>query len=636
MLMNIVSRVLANLGLSGFLGKLIAALGIVTSAIFLYTAYEGSFPTFTQRGLLLVLCIPMIFLLASLKKKDRFGRWRDLAMAVISPIPFVYIIFIQDELMMRGGIPNTLDTIMGILAVLVVIEATRTKVGLALPIFAGLLIIYGFFGPSMPDLIEHRGLDLPQTITALYLSEDGIFGIPVAVTAEFIIAFIIFGAFLQVTGAGDFFSSLAKATIGGVRGGPAKAAVVGSALMGTISGSAVANVATVGTFTIPLMKKTGYKPEVAGGIEATGSSGGQIMPPVMGAAAFIMADFLKVPYTHVAIAAAFPALLYYLSLFFMVDMEAAKSGLKGMDSAEIPSLKMTLLHSGHLLLPILALIVFLGVIAYSPQKAAFLSILALVLISFLRPHTRLNAERTFTALAQGAIGTLEVAVVCACAGIAIGIIMRTGLGFMLTNVLIELSHGILPILMILTMITSTILGMGLPTSACYIIVAVLIAPAMIKLGVLPMAAHLFAFYYATLSAITPPVALAAYAASGIAGAPPMITGIQACRFGITGFIVPYMFVYGPSLLLEGNLAEILTACISATFGVYGVSVAMMGWIFTTVPIWARVLSFVAALLLIKPGLYTDIVGYVILAVIVAINYLARKRERERGAVQAKV
>lgn len=632
--MNIVSRVLANLGLSGFLGKLVAVLGIVTSAIFLYTAYEGSFPTFTQRGLLLVLCVPMIFLLASLKKKDRFGRWRDLAMAAISPIPFVYIIFIQDELMMRGGMPNTLDTTMGILAVLVVIEATRTKVGLALPIFAGLLIIYGFFGTAMPNLIEHRGLDLPQTITALYLSEDGIFGIPVAVTAEFIIAFIIFGAFLQVTGAGDFFSSLAKATIGGVRGGPAKAAVVGSALMGTISGSAVANVATVGTFTIPLMKKTGYKPEVAGGIEATGSSGGQIMPPVMGAAAFIMADFLKVPYTHVAIAAAFPALLYYLSLFFMVDMEAAKSGLKGMDRSEIPSLKKTMLYSGHLLLPILALIAFLGIISYSPQKAAFLSIVALVLISFLRKHTRLNVERTLTALAQGAIGTLEVAVVCACAGIAIGIIMRTGLGFMLTNVLIELSHGVLPILMILTMITSTVLGMGLPTSACYIIVAVLIAPAMIKLGVLPMAAHLFAFYYATLSAITPPVALAAYAASGIAGAPPMRTGIQACRFGITGFIVPYMFVYGPSLLLQGNPAEILTACISATFGVYGVSVAMMGWIFTRVPVWARVLSFIAALLLIKPGLDTDIVGYVILTAIVAVNYLARKREREWGSVRA--
>jgi TRAP transporter 4TM/12TM fusion protein len=271
--MNLVSRILNTLGLHGFLGTLIAALGIVTSAIFLYTSYEGSFPTFTQRGLLLVLCIPLVFLLASLKQKNRIGRWRNLAMALISPVPFIYIIFIQDELMMRGGIPNTIDTIMGILAVLIVIEATRTTVGLALPIFAGLLILYGFFGPSMPDLIGHRGLDFSQTISALYLSEDGIFGIPVAVTAEFIIAFIIFGAFLQVTGAGDFFSNLATALIGGVRGGPAKAAVVGSALMGTISGSAVANVATTGTFTIPLMKKTGYRPEIAGGVEATASSG---------------------------------------------------------------------------------------------------------------------------------------------------------------------------------------------------------------------------------------------------------------------------------------------------------------------------------------------------------------------------
>jgi TRAP transporter 4TM/12TM fusion protein len=354
----------------------------------------------------------------------------------------------------------------------------------------------------------------------------------------------------------------------------------------------------------------------------------------MGAAAFIMADFLKVPYTHVAIAAAFPAILYYLSLFFMVDMEAAKRGLKGMDRTEIPSLKKTMLSSGHLLLPILALIAFLGIISYSPQRAAFLSIVALVLVSFLRTHTRLNAERAFTALAQGAIGTLEVAVVCACAGIAIGIIMRTGLGFILTNVLIELSQGILPVLMILTMIASAIMGMGLPTSACYIIVAVLIAPAMIKLGVLPMAAHMFAFYYATLSAITPPVALAAYAAAGIAKSPPMMTGIQASRFGITGFIVPFMFVYGPALLMDGSWTEILSACVSAIFGVYAVSVAMMGWIFTRVPIWARVLCFAAALMLIKTGIYTDIAGYVILVAVVAVNYLARKREQGGSAVQA--
>ena len=254
-------------------------------------------------------------------------------------------------------------------------------------------------------------------------------------------------------------------------------------------------------------------------------------------------------------------------------------------------------------------------------------------MSFLRSHTRLNAERTFTALAQGAIGTLEVAIVCACAGIAIGIIMRTGLGFILTNVLIELSHGILPVLMVLTMLASTIMGMGLPTSACYIIVAVLIAPAMIKLGVLPMAAHLFAFYYATLSAITPPVALAAYAAAGIAGSPPMITGLQACRFGITGFIVPFMFVYGPALLLEGSWMEILIACVGAVFGVYGVSVAMMGWIFTKVPIWARVLSFAAALMLIYPEFISSILGFAILASIVAVNYLARKRERGKSVVQ---
>jgi len=625
--MNVFSKVLANVGLSGLTGSLVVILGAVSSLIFMYTAFQGSFPTFTQNGLLLVLSIPMIFLLSSVKRKSPYERWFDLFLAAISWVPFAYIILIQDQLVVRGGIPNVLDMFMGILAVLIIMWATKTKSGWALPIFATVLILYGFFGQSMPALIEHRGLDLGQTVAALYLGEDGIFGIPVSVTANFIIVFIILGAFLQVTGAGDFFSDLAKASIGGVRGGPAKAAVVGSGLMGTISGSAVANVATVGTFTIPLMIKSGYKPEVAAGIEATGSCGGQIMPPVMGAAAFIMADFLKVSYLQVAICAAFPAILYYLSLFFMVDIEAAKTGMKGMDRSEIPNLKKVMLYSGHLLIPIIALIVLLGFIQYSPQKAAFLSIVVLIVLSFLRAHTRLNVERFLTALVQGTIGCLEVAIVCACAGIAIGIIMRTGLGFILTNVLIDLSGGILPVLMVLTMITSTILGMGLPTSACYIIVAVLISPAMIKMGVLPMAAHMFAFYYATLSAITPPVALAAYAAAGIAKTSPMTTGLHACRLGATGFIVPYMFVYGSELLLIGNVTNIIIACVTALVGIYALSVALMGWFLTKVPIWARVLSFIAAIMLIYPSVYVSIVGLICFAVVVFANYAARSQAK---------
>ncbi len=623
--MNTFLKVLSHAGLKGVTGGLVVILGVVSSLIFMYTAYQGSFPAFTQNGLLLVLSIPMIFLLSSAKRETPYERWFDWLLAAVSWVPFAYIILIQDQLIARGGIPNMLDIVMGILAVLVIMWATKIKSGWPLPIFAAALILYGFFGQSMPALIEHRGLDLGQMIAALYLGEDGIFGIPVAVTSNFIIVFIILGAFLQVTGAGDFFADLAKASIGGVRGGPAKAAVVGSGLMGTISGSAVANVATVGTFTIPLMIKSGYKPEIAAGIEATGSCGGQIMPPVMGAAAFIMADFLKVSYLQVAVCAAFPAILYYLSLFFMVDLEAAQTGMKGMDRSEIPNLKKVMLHSGHLLVPIIALIFFLGIIQYSPQKAAFLSIVVLILLSFLRAHTRLNLERFLNALLQGTLGCLEVAIVCACAGIAIGIIMRTGLGFILTNVLIELSGGILPVLMVLTMITSTILGMGLPTSACYIIVAVLISPAMIKMGVLPMAAHMFAFYYATLSAITPPVALAAYAAAGIAKTSPMTTGLHACRLGATGFIVPYMFVYGPELLLVGNLTSIIIACVTALVGIYALSVSLMGWFLTRVPVWGRVLSFIAALMLIYPSVYVSIAGLLCFAVVVFANYMDRSR-----------
>lgn len=620
-------KVLEELNISrSYRGYIIAIVCICTSLFFLYTSYAGSFTTFVQRGMLLVFTMPLIILLSPSKKGSIISRTIDYLLIFLAPVPFIYIALIQDQLIMRGGIPNTSDVVMGTLAAIIILEATRRKVGMALPVIALILIAYGFLGPYMPGILQHRGLDLSTTISALFLGEEGIFGIPVAVTADFIMIFILFGAFLHASGTGEFFIDMAKAMFGWMRGGPAKAAVIASGLMGTISGSAVANVVTTGTFTIPLMKKTGYKPEVAGAVEAVASSGGQIMPPIMGAAAFIMADFLKVPYLEVIMAAAIPAFLYYAALFFMVDLEAAKNGLTGLPRRELPDWKQTVLKSGYLLIPVLVLIFLLGFIKYSPQKAAIFTIVLLLIIASIRKHTRINAEKLFKALISGATGGLEVAAVCACAGIVIGILMRTGLGLALTGVLIEVSNGILPVLMILTMITSTVLGMGLPTSACYIIVAVLIAPAMVKMGVMPIAAHLFAFYYATLSAITPPVALAAYAGASIAKAPPMRTGLVAFKLGLTGFVVPFMFVYGPQLLMIGSIPEIMLACITALFGTYALSVSITGMFMVRLPLLMRFLSFGAALLLIKPGSKTDIVGIIILIMVLVINFYQHRKQ----------
>jgi TRAP transporter 4TM/12TM fusion protein len=354
------------------------------------------------------------------------------------------------------------------------------------------------------------------------------------------------------------------------------------------------------------------------------------MPPIMGAAAFIMADFLKISYLQVIVAAVIPSVLYYMALFFMVDLEAAKEGLKGLPHAELPSIKTTLQRSGYLLLPILALIFLLGIVQYSPQKAAFFTIILLLVIGCVRVHTRINTQRLLRALVRGALGSLEVAAVCACAGIAIGIIMRSGLGFTLTGILIDLSGGRLVVLMVLTMLVSTIMGMGLPTSACYIIVAVLIAPAMVQLGVPPIAAHLFAFYYATLSAITPPVALAAYAGAAISGAPPMKVGWHAFRLGLTGFVVPFMFVFGPALLIIGQIHEIVIAFFSASIGTFALAISLVGMLFAKVPAALRVLSFIAAIFLIKPGVYTDIIGLAILAIVVTADYLRHKRKQVRS------
>lgn len=631
-LINTVGEVFNDIGLNNANKKVAGILAIIASLFFLYTSLMGSFPPMTQRGILLALTIPMIFLMIGSKVKGRFGQILDIVYAVIATVPFIYIITVQDSLVMRGGSASTLDIIMGVIAILVVIEATRRKVGNALAIIAAIFLAYAFLGPYLPDFLMHRGMKVKTLITAVFLGEEGIFGTPVAVTADFIMIFVIFGAFLASSGAGEFFSDLAQGACGWMRGGPAKAATIGSALMGMISGSAVANVMTVGNFTIPLMKDTGYKKEVAGAVEAVASTGGQIMPPVMGAAAFIMADFLKISYGEIIMAAAIPAILYYISLFFMVDLEAAKNKLVGLPRTQLPNLKLVVKKSWYLLIPVLILISLLGFLDYSPQKSAFAAVVCLLVVSMLGAHTRFNLRKIINGLVLGAIGGLEVAAVCACAGIVIGVLMRTGLGLALTGILVDISNGSLPVLMVLTMICSIILGMGLPTSACYIIVAVLIAPAMVQMNVIPLAAHLFAFFFGCLSAITPPVALAAYAASGLAQSDPMKTGLMASKIGIGAFIIPFAFVYGNSLLMIGTPLAIIASFITASAGVYCLAVCVIGYQFTEVPWVFRILSFAAGLCLIVPGWKTDLVGITILISLSIINYLSSRSSKQSSIV----
>ena len=575
--------------------------------------------------------IPIIFMTKPIfKKPAALALIVDLILSLACLTAMYYITYDVKGMGWRVGKPNTLDIVFGTIAVLVILEATRRKVGLVMPVLAIIFILYGFFGQYMPGVLRHRGLDLADFISGLYMGQEGIFGTPAGVAANFIMVYILFGSFLKATGAGDFFTRLADGGFGWARGGPAKGAVVSSGLMGMISGSAVANVVTTGTFTIPMMRKTGYSAETAGAVESVASTGGQIMPPIMGAAAFIMADYLGVSYWTVVSAAIVPAILYYLVLFLVVDLEAGKQHLHGCNRAELPKVKDTMKDSGHLLIPVLVLIYLLGVVKYSAQKAAFWAILLTLVCSMFRKHTRINIKKFFGCLIDGALSAVEVAAVCGCAGVIIGVLMRTGLGMTISSILVQLSGGNLLVLMILTMLASMIMGMGLPTSACYIIVATFIAPAMVKMGIIPVAAHLFAFYYACLSTITPPVALASYAAAGVAKCSPMKVGWESVRLGLAGFIVPYMFVYGNGLLLIGGIGSVLQAVLTAIVGAYSLSVGLVGFQFTRMPWYMRIPYLAASLLLISQGTTTDIVGVAIVVVFSLLNFERRKNNRAKN------
>jgi TRAP transporter 4TM/12TM fusion protein len=553
--------------------------------------------------------------------------WIDALFIVASFVTIGYIWLNHDHLLTRFVFvddPTSIELVLGAIFTVIVLEATRRIIGWALPITAILFLLYAFFiAKTRPE----------QIIEIMYLTTEGIFGQTLGVSAAYVILFVVFGAFMERTGIGQLFMDFALSITGHSAGGPGKVAVVSSSLFGTVSGSAVANVLVDGPITIPLMKRTGFRPAFAAAVESVASTGGQIMPPIMGAAAFVMAEFLAVSYFQVTLWAAIPALLYYIAVFFAVHFESKRVGLRGLPRSEIPRFGHVMRERGHLFIP---LGVILGglIMGYSAPLCALAGTLTCVPVALLRKSTRavINWRTIWHALEDGAKNSIAVALACACAGIIIGVITQTGAAINFTALVLGLAQEMLVLALILTMLAGIILGMGMPTTPAYIVMVSLLVPAIIKLGAIPPAAHMFAFYFAILSAITPPVALAVYAAAGIAHANLWQAGWTAMRVGAAGFIVPFMFVFEPSLLMIGAWHDILQASVTAIIGTICLAGGLFGYFLRETRMWERAALVAAAVLLIKPGLVTDLIGAALLALVVVVQ-LASRRAALAAAVQ---
>ena len=489
-------------------------------------------------------------------------------------------------------------------------------------------LAYAFLGPYMPGMLAHRGLTPEQLVSHLFFTTEGIFGIPLGVSSTFIFLFILFGAYLESTGLGKFFIDLANAVAGWASGGPAKVAVLSSGLMGTVSGSSVANVAGTGSFTIPMMKKLGYDKEFAGAVEAAASTGGQLMPPVMGAAAFLMAEFVGVPYIDIVKAAIIPAVLYFAGVWLGVHFEAKRKNLKGIPRDELPKAFDILKERGHLAIP-LVVIIYLLVSGYTPMRAALVAIFLSIIASFLRASTRMKPIQIIEGLDNGARSVLGVLVACASAGIIIGVVTKTGVGLKLASALLDLAGGMMIPTMFFTMITALLLGMGVPTTANYVITSTIAAPALVQMGVPVLAAHMFVFYFGIIADVTPPVALAAYAGSAISGGNPLWTGVNASKLAIAAFIIPYIFVLQPVILMvNATPLGLCQALITALCGMVALSSSLIGHLVTNMTMIERLVLFVGGLLMIYPGALTDIIGLVILAGSIFIQVRRNKAAKD--------
>jgi TRAP transporter 4TM/12TM fusion protein len=613
---------------------IIAFIAVFLSVFQLYTGLYGTFDALMQRTIHLGLALLLVFLTKPFTK-NKEGRTKpgflDIA-AILATLAGLGFIFVQYDWINTQRFAlisplSTLEVISSIITILVVLESARRVVGMGLVGVVIGFLVYPFFGPHLPGILHSAPISLKELLDFQYLGLSGIFGIPLGISATEIALFIIFASVITKSGIAILLNNFAVALTGKYRGGPAKIAVVASSLMGTITGSGTANVVAIGSITIPMMKKAGYKSHFAAAVEAVASTGGQIMPPVMGAAAFVMSAFTGIPYITITFYALFPAILYYAALFFMIHLEAVRYNMGGVKSED--TLKRTVFDYGHMIIPVI-LLILLMVVGYTPRFAAGSATLAALVMAQLRKTTRLSVADVLEALEEGGKSLLMVAVATAAAGIIVGVVDLSGLGQRFGSGLLALSGGKLLPALILTMILAIILGMGMPTTAAYVVQASTVIPALIFMGLQPIVAHMFAFYFACLSLITPPVAITAYAAAAIAGSNMWLTGWTAFRLGIVGFIVPFMFAYGPSILLIGSLSDIVLTIATALVGVAVLATGVSGYLLCTLTIGERVLAIVAAMLLIAPSVQLILPG---LALVASLALIQRKR-LQRAAVRS--
>ncbi|MCZ9874838.1 TRAP transporter permease [Brachyspira hyodysenteriae] len=620
---------------------LIIVISVVFCLFQLYSILSGKITAQVVRATHLAFVILLAYLLFPMKKdmpKDKLP-WYDVIFAIIGAGSWSYITINFETIVRRAGIYTTTDIIVGIIGILLVFEACRRIVGLPILVISIIFIIYALFGAYAPGFLNHRGYSLQRLVSHLFYNTEGIMGTPIGASATFIFLFIFFGALLDKTGIGQFFIDICNAIAGGFDGGPAKVAVLTSAMFGTVSGSSVSNTVGTGSFTIPMMKSLGYRPEFAGAVEASASTGGQLMPPIMGAASFLMAESLGIPYMEVAKAAIIPAILYFTGIFIMVHLEAKKTGLKGLSRDSLPKIGELLMKKGYLVIP-LATIIYFFVLGKTAIYAGLMGIIAAGLVAIVNSIVDIIMKRKVSfgfndlidVFVNAARNIISVAVACAMAGVIIGVITLTGLGLKIGAGLISISGGIPLLLLFLTMISSIILGMGVPTTANYLITSTIAASAIIGLGYEPLAAHMFVFYFGIIADVTPPVALAAMAGAAIAKSDPLKTGIEATKLSIGAFIIPYMFIFNPDILMiNTTIADVIPILITSLIGMFGVSAGLEGYVFRKCKPYERILFIVAGLLSIYPEFYSDIIGIAIIAILVVVQIATRNKNKMNTA-----
>lgn len=616
-------------------------IALIYACFHLYTAVTGTLIAIYQRSIHFMFAAVLVFLLyPSRLKKEAKGIWgvlegaADMLLIACAVIPVGYLYFNEKWLISRFFYIEKLtwyQYLFCIMLIVSVLEGTRRKLGKALPMIACAAMAYMLLGRYLPGMLGNGGFSTVAFVDTLYTTTEGIFGTALGASSTFVILFVIFGSFLEASGVGDYFIKVAMALTQKSCGGSAKAAVISSCLFGSISGSAIANVATTGQITIPMMKRNGYGDVFSGAVEAVASTGGQIMPPVMGAVAFIMAEYTGIPYGKILVAALVPALLYYTAVFIMVHLEAKKLGLRPITETNEELGLNRLIRSAYLFLPLVVL-VFLLIKGYSATYACIYSLIAIVAVSMVKKETRIGPKAFIHCLVKGAKGCTGVAMACACSGIVVGIVNYTGIGTRLSSALVQVSGNMLILGLVFTAVSCLVLGMGLPTTPSYIVVATLLVPTLIKMGITTLGAHLFAFYFANVANITPPVALAAYTAAGLSGASPMKTGYRAFKLGIAAYIVPFMFALNSALLLDMSLgvAVIVQAVATGFIGIFCLAAAAEGYMMTQLKIWQRTALVAAAVLMVNTGTVTDLAGIILAGVTLVPVWLSQERRKIKG------